>query len=102
MGGTRLGLADFEPGCSGAILLAALVGIPAYVNTEASLSLVAALVDGGMGTGAALSFLVTGAEASIGSVAGLLVIARRRVVGLVVGILLVAGMLLSWAGEVIL
>lgn len=53
-------------GATGAIPLAALVGIPAYVNTEASLPLVAALVDGGMGTGAALSFLVTGAGASVG------------------------------------
>lgn len=89
-------------GATGAIPLVALVGIPAYVNTEASLPLVAALVDGGMGTGAALAFLVTGAGASIGSVAGLLVIARRRVVGLVVGILLIGGMLLGWAGEMIL
>lgn len=85
-----------------AIPLAALVGIPAYVNTEASLPLVAALVDGGMGTGAALAFLMTGAGAGVGSVAGLLVIARRRIVGLVVGILLVGGMLLGWVGEMIL
>lgn len=89
-------------GASGAIPLAALVGIPTYVNTEASLPLVAALVDGGMGRGAALAFLVTGAGASIGSVAGLLVIARRRVVGLVVSILLVGGILLGLAGEIIL
>ena len=89
-------------GAIGAIPLAALVGIPAYVNTEASLPLVAALVEGGMGTGAALAFLVTGAGASIGSVAGLLVIARRRVVGLVIGIFLVGGMLLGWTGEMIL
>lgn len=89
-------------GASGAVPLAALVGIPAYVNTEASLPLVAALVDGGMGRGAALAFLVTGAGASIGSVSGLLVIARRRVVGLVIAILLVAGVLLGWVGEMIL
>ena len=89
-------------GASGAVPLAALVGIPAYVNTEASLPLVAALVDGGMGTGAALAFLVTGAGASIGSVSGLLVIARRRVVALVVGILLAGGMALGWAGDMIL
>ena len=89
-------------GSSGAIPLAALVGIPAYVNTEASLPLVAALVDGGMGTGAALAFLVTGAGASIGSVSGLLVIARRRVVGLVVAILLVGGIILGWVGEMTL
>lgn len=89
-------------GSSGAIPLAALVGIPSYVNTEASLPLVAALVDGGMGTGAALAFLVTGAGASIGSVSGLLVIARRRVVTLVVGTLLAGGVLLGWLGEMIL
>ena len=89
-------------GESGAVPLAALVGIPAYVNTEASLPLVAALVDGGMGTGAALAFLVTGTGASIGSVSGLLVIARRRVVGLVVGVLLVGGILMGWVGEMIL
>lgn len=88
-------------GASGAIPLAALVGIPAYVNTEASLPLVAALVDGGMGRGAALAFLVTGAGASIGSVSGLLVTARRRVVGLVVAILLVGGMLLGSVGDVL-
>ncbi|MCY4371225.1 MAG: permease [bacterium] len=89
-------------GASGAVPLAAVVGIPAYVNTEASLPFVAALVDGGMGTGAALAFLVTGAGASIGSVSGLLVIARRRVVGLVVTILLAGGMLLGLAGEMVL
>ena len=89
-------------GSSGAIPLAALVGIPAYVNTEASLPLVAALMDGGMETGAALAFLVTGAGASVGSVSGLLVIARRRVVGLVVTILLVGGIVLGWVGEMIL
>ena len=55
-----------------------------------------------MGTGAALAFLVTGAGASIGSVSGLLVIARRRVVTLVVGTLLVGGVLLGWLGEMIL
>ena len=88
-------------GASGAVPLAALVGIPTYVNTEASLPLVAALVDGGMGTGAALAFLVTGAGASVGSVSGLLVIARRRVVGLIIAILLVGGMLLGFIGEMI-
>lgn len=85
-----------------AVPLAALLGVPAYVNTEASLPLVAALMDGGMGTGAALAFLVTGAGTSIGAVTGLLVIARRRVVGLVVAILVVAAVLLGWLGTLVL
>jgi uncharacterized membrane protein YraQ (UPF0718 family) len=85
-----------------AVPLAALLGVPAYVNTEASLPLVAALMDGGMGTGAALAFLVTGAGTSIGAVTGLLVIARRRVVGLVVAILVVAAVLLGGLGTLVL
>ncbi len=89
-------------GSAVAVPLAALLGVPAYVNTEASLPLVAALVDGGMSTGAALAFLVTGAGTSIGAIAGLLVIARRRVVGLVVGLLFAGALALGWTGVVLL
>jgi len=89
-------------GSSAALPLAALVGIPTYVNTEASLPLVAALVDGGMGTGAALAYLVTGAGASLGSISAMLIIARRRVVGLVIAILLAGGIALGLIGEMFL
>jgi uncharacterized membrane protein YraQ (UPF0718 family) len=75
-----------------AVPLAALLGIPAYINTEASLPLIATLMDGGMGPGPAMAFLVTGAGTSIGAISGLFVIARKRVVGLVV-VLLFAGAL---------
>jgi uncharacterized membrane protein YraQ (UPF0718 family) len=85
-----------------AVPLAALIGLPAYVNTEGSLPLVAALVDGGMGTGPAMAFIVTGAGTSIGAVTGLLVIARKRVVGLVVALLLVGAILLGWAAQLLL
>jgi uncharacterized membrane protein YraQ (UPF0718 family) len=74
----------------GSIVAAALLGIPAYVNTEGSLPLVAGLVEGGMGPGPAMAFLVTGAGTSLGAVGGMLVIARRRIVALVVASL-VAG-----------
>lgn len=70
------------------IAAAALLGIPAYINTEGSLPLLAGLMEGGMGPGAAMAFLVTGAGTSIGAISGMLVIARRRVVGLVVALLL--------------
>jgi len=89
-------------GSIAAVPTAAAIGIPAYVNTEASLPLVAALMAGGMGVGPALAFLVTGAGTSIGAITGLLVIARRRVVGLVVTILLVSAMLLGWIGTIAL
>lgn len=76
--------------------LAALLGIPAYVSTEGSLPMVASLMDGGMGVGPALAFLVTGAGTSIGAMSGMLVIARGRVVALVVGSLVVGAILLGW------
>lgn len=89
-------------GSIAAVPTAAAIGIPAYMSTEASLPLVSALMAGGMGAGPALAFLVTGAGTSIGAITGLLVIARRRVVGLVVAILGVGAMLLGWIGALTL
>jgi uncharacterized membrane protein YraQ (UPF0718 family) len=85
-----------------AIPLAALLGIPAYVNTEASLPLVATLIEGGMGNGAALAFLVTGAGTSLGAISGLFIIARKRVVGLVVALLFTGAIVLGWLGQALL
>ena len=85
-----------------AVLLAALLGIPMYVNTEGSLPLLAALLDGGMGTGPAMAFLVTGAGTSIGAIAGMLVIARRRVVALTLAILFGGAVVLGWLTQFLL
>lgn len=71
----------------GAVVVAALLGVPAYLNTEGSLPLLAGLVEGGMGPGPAMAFLVTGAGTSVGAIGGMLVIARRRVVALTVALL---------------
>ena len=76
--------------------LAALIGVPVYLNTDGSLPLVASLMDGGMGPGAALAFLVTGAGTSVGAVTGMLVIARWRVVALVIGSLFAGALLLGY------
>lgn len=67
--------------------LAATLGLPLYFNTEASMPLVKAMIDGGMSEGAALAFLITGAGTSIGAVGGALTIARWKVIALVVGVL---------------
>lgn len=85
-----------------AVPLAALVGIPVYINTEASLPLLATFMDGGMGPGPALAFLVTGAGASIGAISGLFVIARKRVVGLVVALLFMGALAMGWFGQLVL
>lgn len=66
------------------VLLAAVMGIPFYFNTEASLPLARTLMEVGMSQGAVLAFLITGSGTSIGAIVGALTIARWRVVGLVI------------------
>jgi uncharacterized membrane protein YraQ (UPF0718 family) len=76
------------------IPLAATLGLPFYINSEASLPLVRAMLESGMSEGAALAFLITGAGTSLGAFGGMLTIARWRVIGIVVGTL--------WLGSTIL
>ena len=76
--------------------LAALLGIPVYLNTDGSLPLVASLMHGGMAPGAAIAFLITGAGTSMGSISGMLVIARWRVVALVIGTLVATAIATGW------
>ena len=77
------------------IALAAALGIPVYITTEASLPMVAALIHGGLGLGPAMAFLVTGAGISIGAITGAFVIARARVIALVVGLLFTGALVLG-------
>jgi uncharacterized membrane protein YraQ (UPF0718 family) len=71
--------------------LAGGVGIPVYITTEASLPMVAGLLHCGLGVGASMAFLVTGAGTSVGAISGALLIARGRVLALVVALLYLGG-----------
>jgi hypothetical protein len=82
--------------------IAATAGIPLYITTEGSLPLVAGLMDGGMGSGPAMAFLVTGAGTSIAALSGALLIARWRVISIVVGSLWLGGILLGLVAGVLL
>jgi len=86
--------AIFGPGNLYSVPLAATLGLPLYINSEASLPLVRALIEGGMSQGAAMAFLITGAGTSIGALAGAFTIARWRVIGVVVGTL--------WTGAIVM
>lgn len=83
----------FGAGHAYSIPLAATLGLPFYINSEASLPLVRAMLDSGMSQGAALAFLITGAGTSIGALGGLFTIARWRVIGIVIGTL--------WLGSIV-
>jgi uncharacterized membrane protein YraQ (UPF0718 family) len=87
----------FGTGHAYSIPLAATLGLPFYINTEASLPLVRAMIESGMSQGAALAFLITGAGTSIGAIGGALTIARWRVIGIVIGTLWVGSVLLGFA-----
>lgn len=82
----------FGPGRVYGVPLAATIGLPLYINAEASMPLARALLDSGMSGGAIMAFLIAGAGTSVGAIAGALTIARWRVVGLVVFLL--------WAGAI--
>ena len=84
----------FGPGNIYSVPLAATLGLPLYINSEASLPLVLTMIDGGMSQGAAMAFLITGAGTSIGAFAGALTIARWRVIAVVIGTL--------WVGAVVM
>lgn len=68
---------------------AALLGLPLYINAEASVPMLKAFVDAGMGPGAAMAFFITGPATSVGALAGLMTIARSRVILLVLATIFV-------------
>ncbi|PKO02791.1 MAG: hypothetical protein CVU43_05990 [Chloroflexi bacterium HGW-Chloroflexi-5] len=82
--------------------LAAILGLPFYINTEGSLPLVRALIDGGMSQGAALAFMVTGSGTSIGAVMGALAIARWKVIVVVIATLWVGSIILGYGYNFVL
>lgn len=92
----------FGAGHAYGIPLAATLGLPFYINTEASLPLVRAMLDSGMSQGAALAFLITGAGTSIGALGGALTIARWRVIALVIGTLWIGSIVLGLAYDLLL
>lgn len=94
--------AIFGSGNIYSVLLAATLGLPLYINSEASLPLVRALLEGGMSEGAALAFLITGAGTSIGALTGALAIARWRVIALVVGTLWVGAVAIGYIYNLLL
>ncbi|NKB22374.1 MAG: permease [Alphaproteobacteria bacterium] len=79
------------------IMLATLVGVPAYLNGYAAVPLVAGLIQQGMAPGAGLAFMVAGGVSSIPAAIAVWALAKKQVFFLYLGFAfvgsLMAGML---------
>jgi len=70
----------------GAIVIASLVGMPAYLNSYAAPPLVAGLIEQGMSPGAGLTFMVAGAVSSIPAMAAVWSLVKPRVFAAYLGL----------------
>ena len=68
------------------IVIAALVGMPAYLNGYVAVPLLSGLMEQGMSPGAALSFMVAGAVSSIPAMAAVWSLVKPRVFAAYVGL----------------
>ncbi|MCV6592587.1 MAG: permease [Silicimonas sp.] len=76
----------------GTILLAALVGMPAYLNGYAAVGLVGGLVEQGMAPGAAMSFVIAGGVSCIPAAIAVWALVKPRVFAAYIGIAFVGAL----------
>jgi uncharacterized membrane protein YraQ (UPF0718 family) len=77
-------------------VLAALVGIPLYLNNVSALPIVAGLLNQGMQPGAAIAFLIAGPVTTVPAMAAVWGVVRPRVFALYLGIALVGAVALGY------
>ncbi|TFH48990.1 MAG: permease, partial [Lysobacterales bacterium] len=79
---TQLIVQAVGEGSAFAVPLAALVGIPSYLNGYAAIPLVAGLLDMGMSPGAAMTFITSGAVSSIPAAIAVYALVKKSVFAL--------------------
>ncbi|GHG84803.1 permease [Pseudodonghicola xiamenensis] len=77
----------------GSIAIAALVGMPAYLNSYVAPPLLAGLIGQGMSVGSAMAFMIAGAVSSIPAMAAVWSLVKPRVFALYLGLGLVGAVL---------
>lgn len=82
----------------GTILIAALVGMPAYLNGYAAVGFIGGLLEQGMSQGAAMSFVVAGGVSCIPAAIAVWALVKPRIFVAYIGIALIGSVLagLSW------
>lgn len=84
-----------------AVPLAALLGLPLYVNGDSSVPLIQQLMASGVSPGAMLAFMITGPGTSAGVLAGLATIMKKKAIALYAAYLLAGAILLGYAYELL-
>ena len=84
------------------IVLASLVGVPAYLNGYAALPLVAGLIEQGMSPGAGMAFLIAGGVTSIPAAIAVFALARIPVFLTYIGFALTGSILAGLAYTVVI
>ena len=75
------------------ILIATLVGVPAYLNGYAALPLVSGLLEQGMAPGAGLAFLVAGGVTSLPAAIAVFALVKRPVFALYIAFALTGSLM---------
>jgi len=79
-----------------AVPLAALIGVPLYINNAGALPIVAGLLQQGLQPGAAVAFLVAGPTTTIPAMTAVFGIMKKRVFALYLAIVFVGAILMGW------
>lgn len=82
---------------AGAIPLAVIIGVPAYINGYAALPLMRGLMDLGMDPAVALSFLISGGVSSIPAATAVWALVKPRVFALYLGLAITGSLLAGYA-----
>ncbi len=85
-----------------AVPLAALVGLPLYMNEAGALPIVSGLMESGMTPGAALAFLIAGPATTIPAMAAVWSLVKPRVFALYAGVALFGAMARGLSADAIL
>ena len=85
-----------------AVPIAALVGLPLYLNEFGALPIVSGLLESGMSPGAAIAFLIAGPVTTIPAMAAVWGVVRPRVFALYVGVGLGGATLLGFLTDLLL
>jgi uncharacterized membrane protein YraQ (UPF0718 family) len=85
-----------------AVALAALIGIPLYLNNVAALPIVSGLLAQGMQSGAAIAFLIAGPVTTVPAMSAVWGVVNRRVFALYLGVSLLGAIVLGWLTNLVL